>query len=104
MINKPHLLGLVSNEPYDLLVYRAIRAAGDAPLFALTIDPEGRAWAEPVEEAAEEDLIGVFEPRSEIRDAMREALKFEAIRRGLRADPSLMRARRKQNPRKRNET
>lgn len=58
------LLGDVTKEPYDLFVYRACREAAGLPLFALSLYPDGTVWAEPVEEAAPEDLVGCS-PRPE---------------------------------------
>lgn len=80
-------LGQIRNEPYDFFVSRAIREAAGMPLFALSLDPDGLVWAEPVEEAFEDDLIGVFEPNPRLSADMRDALRHEAIHRGFRNPP-----------------
>ena len=85
MLTDSVLLGDVAKEPYDLFVYRACREADGLPLFALSLYPDGTVWAEPVDEAAEEDLVGVFAPTADNRSAIREALRHEAVARGFRA-------------------
>ena len=78
------LLGDVTREPYDFFVYRATREADGLPLFALSLYPDATVWAEPVEEAAPEDLVGVFAPTPEQHGAIRDALRHEAVARGFR--------------------
>lgn len=90
MMNDSVLLGDVTKEPYDLFVYRACREAAGLPLFALSLYPDATVWAEPVEEAAEEDLVGLFEPTRDQHDAIREALRHEAVARGFRAPSGSM--------------
>lgn len=90
MMNDSILLGDVTKEPYDLFVYRACREAAGLPLFALSLYPDATVWAEPVEEAAPEDLVGVFAPTRDQQDAMRDALRHEAVARGFRAPSGSM--------------
>lgn len=92
MMTDSILLGDVTKEPYDLFVYRACREADGLPLFALSLYPDATVWAEPVEEAAEEDLVGVFAPTREQQDAIRDALRHEAVARGFRAPSGRMRS------------
>lgn len=87
-------LGKVAERPYDLLAYAAIRHAEGMPLFALTLDPDGVVWAEAPASAIDEDLIGVWEPTLKNVEAIREALREEAISRGLRKAPPFRAARR----------
>lgn len=84
MMNDSVLLGDVTKEPYDLFVYRACREAAGLPLFALSLYPDATVWAEPVEEAAPEDLVGVFAPTRANHGVMRDALRHEAQQRGYR--------------------
>lgn len=93
MMTDSVLLGDVTKEPYDVFVYRALREAAGLAAFALSLYPDATVWAEPVEEAAEEDLVGVFEPTREQQDAMRDALRHEAVARGFRRPSGLMMAR-----------
>lgn len=78
-------LGKVAEQPYDLFAYAAIRHAEGMPLFALTLDPEGVVWAEAPESVIDAELIGVWEPRLDQAGPIREALRHEAIARGLRS-------------------
>lgn len=84
MMTDSVLLGDVTKEPYDLFVYRACREAAGLPLFALSLYPDATVWAEPVEEAAPEDLVGVFAPTRANHGTMRDALRHEAVARGYR--------------------
>lgn len=80
-------LGHLREDMYDTLVGNALRAADGCSLFALTIHPDGSVWAEPSDDYAEEDLVGIFEPVPARRADIREALKFDAVARCWRSAP-----------------
>lgn len=46
--------------PSELGARCADRVMAFAGPRAVTVDPEGRVWVEPVREAAEDDLVGVY--------------------------------------------
>jgi hypothetical protein len=53
---------------------------------AVTLDPDGRVWVEPVEAAAEIDLVGVYAPALgllELSRRVQEDLRFVAGQREL---------------------
>lgn len=53
---------------------------------AVTMDPEGRVWVEPVDHAAECDLVGVYQRDAGLLGmtrAISEDLRWEKERRGL---------------------
>lgn len=54
---------------------------------AVTLDPEGRVYVEPVDHAAEVDIVGVYTPSLGVLELTRrisEDLAFEKTARGLK--------------------
>lgn len=74
--------GNLRTYPVTLIAYAAARIITqelDGKPSAVTLDPEGRAWVESPEEAAEVDVVGVYagpSPRP-LAEAIREDLLHE---------------------------
>lgn len=80
-------IGNVRDQIYDVLAFRAIQKASDAGLrmFALTLDDRGMVRAEQLCESTDlNDMIGLYWAEVTNVPAIREDIRFEAIRRGMR--------------------
>ena len=77
-------IGSFAKYPLTLICYAAaaklLEHAGE--LLSLTLDPEGRVYLEPPEEAAEVDVVGTYRiektaRRRDVEDILREDLQHE---------------------------